>query len=164
MDEIKRMQKHLLLIRRALGWTAECFGDKIGVTRQTINNIEAGRNELTKTQYIAIRSVIDGEIARLTELNKDSKVAKLIYELLDVYVDHPENYDEEEKQQLLSTANMVLPSILAKTATQEEVSEQLFSMSSILVNATCLATALFVPVLLSSKWLSSISKYSKFKE
>ena len=164
MDEIKRMQKHLLLIRRALGWTADYFGDKIGVTRQTINNIEAGRNELTKTQYIAMRSVIDNEIIRLTESDKDSKVAKLIYELLDVYVDHPENYDEEEKQKLLNDANMVLPSILAKTATQEAVSEQLFSMSSILVRAVGLAIPIVAPMFLSSKWLSSISKYSKFKK
>ena len=39
MDEIIRMQEYLLLIRRTVGWTAEEFGEKIGVTRQTINNI-----------------------------------------------------------------------------------------------------------------------------
>ena len=50
MEEILRMQKNLLLIRRTVGWTAEAFGERIGVTRQTINNIEAGRNKLTKTQ------------------------------------------------------------------------------------------------------------------
>ena len=160
MDELKRMQKHLLLIRRALGWTAAHFGDKIGVTRQTINNIEAGRNELTKTQYIAMRCVIDDKIRRLMELNEDSKAAKLIYQLLDVYVDHPEDYDEEKKQKLLSNANMVLPSILAKTATQEAVAEQLFFMSSILAKTVGLAIPLITPIL----WLSSISKYNKFKK
>ena len=40
MEEIIRMQENLLLIRRTVGWTAEEFGDRIGVTRQTINNIE----------------------------------------------------------------------------------------------------------------------------
>lgn len=40
MEEIQRMQDNLLLIRRTVGWTAEEFGDQIGVTRQTINNIE----------------------------------------------------------------------------------------------------------------------------
>lgn len=164
MDDIKRMQEHLLLIRRALGWTASYFGDKIGVTRQTINNIEAGRNELTKTQYIAMRSVIDDEIVRLTALNKDSKAAKLIYKLLDVYVDHPENYNKDEKQELLKDANMVLPSILAKTATQEAVSEQLFSISSILASAVGIAIPLVASMLLSREWLNSISKYSKLKK
>ena len=42
MEEIIRMQENLLLIRRTVGWTAEEFGEKIGVTRQTINNIESG--------------------------------------------------------------------------------------------------------------------------
>ena len=46
MEEIKRLQDNLLLIRRAVGWTAEEFGNQIGVTRQTINNIESGRNKL----------------------------------------------------------------------------------------------------------------------
>ena len=64
MEEIIRMQNNLLLIRRTVGWTAEEFGEKIGVTRQTINNIESGRNKLTKTQYIAMRSVLDAEMAQ----------------------------------------------------------------------------------------------------
>ena len=38
MEEIQRMQDNLLLIRRTVGWTAEEFGDQIGVTRQTITN------------------------------------------------------------------------------------------------------------------------------
>ena len=63
MNEIERLQKYLLLVRRTVGWSAEEFGERIGVTRQTINNIEAGRNKLTKTQYIAMRSVLDAEIA-----------------------------------------------------------------------------------------------------
>ena len=64
MEEIQRMQDNLLLIRRTVGWTAEEFGDQIGVTRQTINNIESGRNKLTKTQYIAMRSVIEAEMVK----------------------------------------------------------------------------------------------------
>ena len=67
MEEIQRMQDNLLLIRRTVGWTAEEFGEQIGVTRQTINNIESGRNKLTKTQYIAMRSVLDVEIAKHPE-------------------------------------------------------------------------------------------------
>ena len=62
MEEIIRMQDNLLLIRRTVGWTAEEFGEKIGVTRQTINNIESGRNKLTKTQYIALRCVLVAEM------------------------------------------------------------------------------------------------------
>ena len=84
MEEIYRMQKNLLLIRRAVGWTAVEFGEKIGVTRQTINNIESGRNKLTKTQYIAMRSVLDAEII------KSPEETEMLSILLDMLIDHPE--------------------------------------------------------------------------
>ena len=110
MEEIIRMQENLLLIRRTVGWTAEEFGEKIGVTRQTINNIESGRNKLTKTQYIAMRSVLDAEMSQKPEETEMLKV------LLDVLVDNPENYSEENRSELLAKANMIAPSILAGTS------------------------------------------------
>lgn len=118
MDEIQRMQDNLLLIRRAVGWTAEEFGNQIGVTRQTINNIESGRNRLTKTQYIAMRSVLDAEIAKYPD---ETEMLKTI---LDVFVDHPDNYKMEERESLMAKANLVTPSILAGTATRKAVSKE----------------------------------------
>ena len=100
MEEIIRMQNNLLLIRRTVGWTAEEFGEKIGVTRQTINNIESGRNKLTKTQYIAMRSVLDAEMAQAPE---DTEMLKI---LLDVLVDHPENYSSENRDELLAKGSL----------------------------------------------------------
>ena len=118
MDEIIRMQENLLLIRRTVGWTAEEFGDRIGVTRQTINNIEFGRNKLSKTQYIAMRSVLDAEMAQSPE---DTAMLRL---LLDVLVDHPENYAEAERADILTKANLMAPAILAGSATRETVSKE----------------------------------------
>lgn len=118
MDEIIRMQENLLLIRRTVGWTAEEFGNRIGVTRQTINNIEFGRNKLSKTQYIAMRSVLDAEMAQYPE---DTAMLRL---LLDVLVDHPEKYGEAEKADILSKANLMAPAILAGSATRETVSKE----------------------------------------
>ena len=118
MKEIQRMQDNLLLIRRALGWTAVEFGDRIGVTRQTINNIESGRNKLTKTQYIAMRAVIDAEII------KHPEETEMIKNLLDMLIDHPEKYSKTEYNELLEKANLLSPSILAGTATRETVSKE----------------------------------------
>ena len=42
-EEIKRLDEILLLVRGAVGWTAQEFGDRIGVTRQTIISIEQGK-------------------------------------------------------------------------------------------------------------------------
>lgn len=118
MEEIQRMQDNLLLIRRTIGWTAEEFGDQIGVTRQTINNIESGRNKLTKTQYIAMRSVIDAEIV------KHPEETQMVKTLLDMLIDHPENYSKADYNELIEKANLMSPSILAGTATRETVSKE----------------------------------------
>lgn len=118
MEEIQRMQDNLLLIRRTIGWTAAEFGDQIGVTRQTINNIESGRNKLTKTQYIAMRSVIDAELV------KHPEETQMVKTLLDMLVDHPENYSKTDYNEFLEKANLMSPSILAGTATRETVSKE----------------------------------------
>lgn len=61
--EITRLQNSLQLIRQAGGWSAEEFGEMIGVTKQTISNLENKKTIMSKTQYIAIRAVLDWEIA-----------------------------------------------------------------------------------------------------
>ncbi|MBQ3532005.1 MAG: helix-turn-helix transcriptional regulator [Oscillospiraceae bacterium] len=132
MEEIIRMQENLLLLRRTVGWTAEEFGEKIGVTRQTINNIENGRNKLTKTQYIAMRSVLDAEMVQKPE---DTEMLKV---LLDVLVDHPENYSPESRSELLSKANMMAPSILAGTTSRADVSKEWIKVAGAVVGVGAL--------------------------
>ncbi|MDE6994771.1 MAG: helix-turn-helix domain-containing protein [Lachnospiraceae bacterium] len=127
MEEIIRMQENLLLIRRTVGWTAEEFGEKIGVTRQTINNIESGRNKLTKTQYIAMRSILDAEMAQSPG---DTKMLKV---LLDVLVDHPENYNDESRDELLIKANLMAPSILAGATSRADVSKEWMRVAGLIV-------------------------------
>lgn len=61
--EIKKLQDNLLLIRKAGGWSAEEFGEMIGVTKQTISNLENKKTVMSKTQYIAIRAVLDYEMS-----------------------------------------------------------------------------------------------------
>lgn len=61
-QQIKSLQENLHSIRKIAGWTAEDLGNRIGVTKQTISNIENSKVRLTQTQYIAIRSVLEYEI------------------------------------------------------------------------------------------------------
>lgn len=56
------MQQNLATIRKVAGWTAEQFGEEIGVTRQTISNLERKKTPLSKTQYLAMRAVLNQEI------------------------------------------------------------------------------------------------------
>ena len=66
--QINRLQENLSSIRKIAGWTAEVLGNKIGVTKQTISNLENNKTPMNFTQYIAIRSVLDAEI----EQNKEN--------------------------------------------------------------------------------------------
>ena len=56
---ISTMQYSLKQIRQILNIGVQELADIIGVTRQTINNIENGKNKLSTVQYIAICAVID---------------------------------------------------------------------------------------------------------
>ncbi len=151
MDEIERLQDNLLLIRRAMGWTAEELGDRIGVTRQTINNLEMKRNKLNKTQYIAIRAVLDAEMAAHQE---DTKMVKC---LLEIYVDNPDKYAEKKREEFHAKANMLTPSILAGTTSRGAVSDELLKIASTLGIVVACVAASFMgkPTAISktSEWL-----------
>ncbi|MGT2924139.1 helix-turn-helix transcriptional regulator [Streptococcus caviae] len=64
-QNIKRLQANLSSLRNIANWTAEDLARRIGVTKQTISNLETSdgkTNQINPTQYLAIRSVIDNEI------------------------------------------------------------------------------------------------------
>lgn len=150
MEEITRMQNNLLLIRRVAGWTADDFGERIGVTRQTINNIENGRNKLTKTQYIAMRSVLDAEMIQEPEETEMLKV------LLEVLVDHPEKYAEIKRKELVDKANLMAPSILAGTVSRDVVSKEWIKAAGMILGASFLMGSIGVATrtVAVSAWLT----------
>lgn len=62
--QIARFQKYLSSLRKVAGWSAEGFAERLGVTRQTIINLESRTTQMTKIQYLAIRVVIITEVDR----------------------------------------------------------------------------------------------------
>ena len=90
-EEIAKLQDSLPLIRNAGGWSAEEFGDMIGVTKQTVRNLETKKTRLSKTQYIAIRAVLDYE---LEERSDDQLFASAINLSM-----NSDNLTEPEKKQ-----------------------------------------------------------------
>lgn len=160
MEEILRLQQNLLLLRRTVGWTADEFGERIGVTRQTINNIENGRNRLTKTQYIAIRSVLEAEIIQ------NPLETEMLKVLLDVLVDEPDKYSDEDAETLVMKANMLAPAILAGTASRKDVSSEWIKytkdMASAGIITALLSSVVSVGGLVAvSAWLTKIATVVK---
>ena len=78
-EKMLRLQKNLPIIRNLAGWTAEDLGNNIGVTRQTITNIEKSDTlSMTKTQYIATRAVLDYEISNSSNKTLSDAIAVLV--------------------------------------------------------------------------------------
>lgn len=145
MKEIQRFQDSLLLIRRTVGWTAEEFGEKIGVTRQTINNLEGKKVPLNKTVYIAMRSVLDNEIKIYPN---DTEMLLVI---LDIFVDNPEKYSDTQRKELLAKANLMSPAILAKTTSRKTVSQEWLKTAGAI-----LGTAIGIGTITIGAWLTKI--------
>lgn len=94
MTDEERLQKYLTLIRNAAGWTAEDLGNKIGVTKQTISNLENQKTKMSKTQYLAIQMVISQKIATTPN---DSTLANIMKLVMNTDEEPPINYEAVPK-------------------------------------------------------------------
>lgn len=77
--ETEIMQENLCELRKIAGWTAEELGDKLGVTKQTISNIETGKVQMSRVQYIATRAVFECEIYLSEENTTLQKVMGVLF-------------------------------------------------------------------------------------
>ena len=137
--QINKLQQNLSSIRRIAGWTAEVLGDKIGVTKQTISNLENQKTPMSFTQYIAIRSVLDYEI----ENNKENEVLpKVVMLLLD-------SEDELEKDEYSKVQDVV--GTVAATAAGGAPTEKLDSVFDILIESLPFMIPIIGAIIGSSK-------------
>lgn len=105
--QIARLQKNLCALRRIAGWTMEGLGKRIGVTKQTISNLENPnkKSTMTLTQYLAIRSVLDYEAAqRLEKDRNDTLLLLAIRKVLDEDLDDDTQEEVEDDIALLASA------------------------------------------------------------
>ena len=138
MDEVSRLQRHLPLIRSCAGWTAAALGEKLGVKRQTIITIEQGeaKYKMTRMQYLAIRKVLDDEI------NTAQEETRMLATILDALVDHPEQYTNEERTEILANANLLAPAIVKAPANRKKASAKWVALlvgSGVIVSAALIA-------------------------
>ena len=77
--EIQIMQDNLCELRKIAGWTAETLAGKLGITKQTISNLENQKVKLSRVQYIAIRSVFDPPVAMSRDNTTLRKVMGVLF-------------------------------------------------------------------------------------
>ena len=144
--EIEKLTESLPSIRKIAGWSSEDLGELIGVTKQTISNIETRKSTMSKTQYIAIRTIIDYEIIEHPE---NELLAKVVAILLDSD-DTPT--DIQKSKATIEVLNKT-PKTLISSGALANV-EVLLSVLSNPVVAPTLGSV----ILASSKWLKKIIK------
>lgn len=148
--KIYRLQKSLPIIRNLAGWTAEDLGNHIGVTRQTITNMEKSEGlSMTKTQYIAIRAVLDYEI----EQSQNQTLADAVTVLVDA-----DNLSEPQKKQVMETVENI-----SATKTRRVSDKLVLESMSALIAALSVIGGLtlsqtFKKTSSVPKWLSDIMK------
>lgn len=101
--QINRLQQNLSSIRKIAGWSAETLGNKIGVTKQTISNLENKKTPMTFTQYIAIRAVLDAEV----EGNKENTVLPKVITIL---LDSDDELDDDTYEEVQKSVEQVAAS------------------------------------------------------
>ena len=147
--QITCLQKNLSAIRKIAGWTSEQLGEKIGVTKQTISNLENEKTRMTLTQYIALRSIIDFEI----QTNKDNSVLPQVVEVL---LNNYDEYTEEEREEVTENVKTI-----AATASGGITGDSLAAVSAKLLGMALSGSP--AHVITSAVWLAKILK-SKGKE
>lgn len=103
--EIQIMQDNLCDLRKIAGWTAETLAGKLGITKQTISNLENQKVKLSRIQYIAIRAVFECEIAVNSKNTTLRKVMRVLFSAM------PPTYSARKNE--VRTAMISIASIAA---------------------------------------------------
>lgn len=111
------LENNLRLVRKCVGWTAQELAKKTGIARQTISSIENKTARLTKTQYIAIKSVIMEEIANHKD---ETEMAAVIF---DAFVERPNEYSDEARKELLEKAEIFSEAVLNDKKNRKNISK-----------------------------------------
>lgn len=98
------LQQNLRSIRQIAGWTAEQLGERIGVTKQTIGDLENKKRPMNLTQYLAIRSILNEEISTKPEN------ANVLQQVIEILVDKGAELEEKNYIEIKDTVDTVAAS------------------------------------------------------
>lgn len=148
-NEISKLQDNLLVIRKVAGWTTTKLGDLIGVTKQTISNIENKKTVMTKTQYIAIRAILDYEIVKNPENVALAQVVNILLNTDDL---------SEDDQQKMETTMAYVSGAAAKGLSSAAIAAGMAGLITALGFAAGPMVATVIAASQVPKWLELITK------
>jgi transcriptional regulator with XRE-family HTH domain len=129
VDEVTRLQRHLPLFRACAGWTAKDLADQLEVSRQSIsawenyNGSDKKGVRLSKGYYLATRHLLETAVADDVSDETELKKKHILGTMLEVLVDHPEKYTNEDIDAILKEAQLMAPSIMKQPEQRKSVSK-----------------------------------------
>ncbi len=133
--EIAELQDNLEMLRKLFGWTAEQLGNRLGVTKQTILNLEHGKPVMSKIQYIAIRSVMETEA-----MSREGEEKENLLKVLSLVFNEDKTIKDEQREKALDAAKVVSTATVAGTAAAMSVLSG--SLTSLGIGAAALNPAI----------------------
>lgn len=100
--EIGELQKNLEMLRKLFGWTAEQVGNRLGVTKQTVLNLEHGKPVMSKIQYIAIRTVMETEA-----MSREGEEKENLLKVLSIVFNEDKSITKEQREKAIDAAKVV---------------------------------------------------------
>lgn len=100
--EIGELQKNLEMLRKLFGWTAEQVGNRLGVTKQTVLNLEHGKPVMSKIQYIAIRTVMETEA-----MSREGEEKENLLKVLSIVFNEDKSITKEQREKAINAAKVV---------------------------------------------------------
>lgn len=107
-QQILLLQDNLSSIRKIAGWSTETLAEKIGVTKQTISNLERKKTPMNFTQYIAIRSILDYEI-------EENPTNEVLGKTISILLDNGYRFSKEEYSKIKEAIDTVAASAFGGT-------------------------------------------------
>lgn len=156
---ITSLQKYLPMLRKLYGWTMEQLGDRIGVTKQTISNLERGNPKMTKLQYIAIRSVFELEANERSEEEKEN-----LLKILNLVCDYDEGISEEQRSEALDAAIVVAGATASGVATASAIKVLTSSLASVGLVATVPVAVPVIAGMATGSWLTKMLREKNTEE
>lgn len=100
--EIALLQDNLEMLRKLFGWSAEQLGNRLGVTKQTVLNLEHGKPIMSKIQYIAIRAVFE------TEANsREEEEKRNLLTVMDLVFNENSKISDKKRKDALDAARVM---------------------------------------------------------
>ena len=150
---IKSLQENLTMMRKLYGWTMEQLGERIGVTKQTISNLEHGNPKMTKIQYIAIRTILEAEANEREQEEKEN-----LLRMLRLVCDGNPNVSDKQRNEAIEAATVIASATASGVASASAIKMLSSSLASI---GVLTAVPLVGPVaagVLTSTWVSKMLK------